>query len=141
VSGVATGVGGGGSQRSISATVANPGDGSGNTYGYVGDAAFGFVSGAVSPSTIKGADIKVACGLHSNLGGGIAEHWRLVLSGARAQSFFQGVTIQKTDGSCLWLPQSSVTVFDAAYTASTTAWIWTVEPWTATGTRFFLVRF
>lgn len=120
-------VGQGGGQR-YSVTIGNF---STTRYGYtdVGP------SGAISPSTFRGVTIKSVA---SNASPG--QLFIVSLQGSRAQSFFAGIEVQRTDGTMQTFTTASATFSDLG---TETTWSWANSPayvWSSTSPSPRIIR-
>lgn len=115
-------VGQGGGLR-YSVTVGN----SGNNYGYNDGTPIGSISPAAS---YLGVTIRVCA---NDISGNT---FTVTVNGTRAQSFFAGIEIQRTDGTIQIYYTNSASLFDAS-SGTVTIWQWNTasDLWTSAGTR------
>jgi len=132
MTGVLNAMVGGGNKQTYSVTIASlPGPSFGMNDSVPG--------GSVTPTSFRGATIKVAASRTGN------DNFTFTLNGALAQSFIQSVLVQRTDGAWALFKQQDVSFFASG--PSVTIWQWGAggaDPaWTSTSPspRQILVAF
>jgi hypothetical protein len=128
VSGVLNAMVGQGGGSRFSVTIANF---SSTRYGYTSTGP----SGAISPSDFRGVTIT---GIASNASPG--QLFIVAMQGSRAQSFFAGIEVQRTDGTTQVFTTSSAIFADLG---TDTSWSWANSPayvWSATTPSPRLIR-
>lgn len=93
-----------------------------STYGYNDSTT---PTGSISPTTYNGVSVKSV----SNQTNPNPDQFGITLQGSRAQSFFTGVQVQKTDGTIAVLYTANASYADFT---TLTSWIWLTDGiWTA----------